>query len=398
MAFPCRMPKMKPEYPLSAAMQRMYDQWSPMEDRGNDLFSNFKYSRITAFKKESGVSRRDPSKVINIDGCYHVWYTKRDTDCDPVGYDDATDIIPCFDWDLADIWHATSCDGFKWKEQGPAVTRASKGGFGDRSLTTADILFWGGKFWLYYQAFTGPFRADKGDFCPVSTAWADSPYGPWTKSDRPVVALGAAGEWDSGAIHDPYLLVYKGKIHLYYKGSPVAEEKNAQSIIRAQGVAISDNPLGPFKKHPLNPVLNSGHETGLFPFREGVAAIVSLDGPEKNSVQYAPDGVNFFMASTLFLPPIAPGPFVADAFSDSGDGRGITWGLCHINPEGAGSDKACMIARFDCDLSRDVNRPFFKRNNIRLDENAFFQRMTALPDDLRQAIIEESSSVDKELE
>jgi hypothetical protein len=44
------------------------------------------------------------------------------------------------------------------------------------------------------------------------------------------------------------------------------------NLIRLQGLATADNPLGPFTKHPLNPVLNSRHETTLFPFEEGVAA------------------------------------------------------------------------------------------------------------------------------
>ena len=40
----------------------------------------------------------------------------------------------------------------------------------------------------------------------------------------------------------------------------------------------------------------------MFPFKDGVAAIVSLDGPEKNTVQYAPDGVNFKVASMIQVP------------------------------------------------------------------------------------------------
>ena len=31
----------------------------------------------------------------------------------------------------------------------------------------------------------------------------------------------------------------------------------------------------------------------MFPWKEGVAALVALDGPEKNTIQYAPDGENF---------------------------------------------------------------------------------------------------------
>ncbi len=123
--------------------------------------------------------------------------------------------------------------------------------------------------------------------------------------------------------------------------------------IRLQGLAIADDPLGPFEKCPLNPVLNSGHETGLFPFKEGIAALAIRHGNEHNTIQFAPDGINFEIASTVSLMPIAPGPYVPDAFTNTDNGRGITWGLCHFT----GVGKHSILARFDCDLSQDHDAP-----------------------------------------
>jgi hypothetical protein len=37
-------------------------------------FSGFKYSDALAFKE--GVTRRDPSPVIQVDGTYYVWYSR----------------------------------------------------------------------------------------------------------------------------------------------------------------------------------------------------------------------------------------------------------------------------------------------------------------------------------
>ncbi len=202
-----------------------------------------------------------------------------------------------------------------------------------------------------------------------------------------VVGFGEQGEWDSNAIHDPYPLVYKGKIYLYYKGAP-GKRGLGGTIIRAQGVAIADDPLGPFVKSPLNPVINSGHETGLFPFKGGIAGIVSLDGPEKNTVQYAPDGVNFEMMSVLQVPPIAPGPYVPDAFDSNGDGRGITWGLMHIDGRDSQGRPYKYLARFDCDLSLDVDMPIFKKNNLRFEEATYFQKNIALPKYLKRKILQ----------
>lgn len=391
--FPANLPAEKPaSQPLSAAIERLYDVWNPHEDRGNELYSNFKYSRPEGLSYENNTSRRDPSKVLKIDGTYYVWYTHRQTERPPSGPKNATDTIPSFDWDLGEIWYATSQDGFTWAEQGPAVKRAPKGQYGWRSVSTPDVLAWGDKYYLYFQGFN-EIPGLKGDRAAATVAEADSPAGPWRSLGRVVVDFGAEGEWDSNAIHDPYPLVYRGKIHLFYKGSP-GKHGAGNTLVRAQGVAIADHPLGPFTKSPLNPVLNSGHETCLWPWKGGIAAIVSLDGPEKNTVQYAPDGVNFQMMSILQVPPVAPGPFVPDAFADNGDGRGFTWGLCHINPDGGGSTKYSILARFDCDLSLDVNRPAFKHNNLRFNEQTYFQQRVKLPDYMLKQINCERAKVD----
>ena len=371
--FPAVMPVKKPEYPLSLAIQRMYGQWNPYEDRSNDLYSNFKYTPVQGLELRPEISRRDPSKILKINGVYHVWYTYRNSQGVPAGPKGATDTIPSYDWDLSELMHATSKDGVTWKEQGIAVKRPSKPHYGWRSVTTTDVLIWRGKFYLYYQGFN-EIPGLRGDRAAVTVASADSPYGPWTQHGKVVVDFGEENDWDSNAIHDPNPIIYNGKIHLYYKGSPQRGGRD-DTIIRAQGVAIADHPLGPFVKSSLNPVINSGHETCMFPFKDGVAAIVSLDGPEKNTVQYAPDGVNFEVASMIQVPPVAPGPFVPDAFADNSDGRGISWGLCHIMGKESGANNS-ILARFDCDLSLDINRDFFKRNNLRFNDETYFQKNT----------------------
>lgn len=100
---------------LSPAAQRAKRDWPAADDRDIEFFTNFKYSRISGIGKEPVVSRRDPSKVVRVGDKYYVWY-------------------------------ATSEDGFAWDEQGAAVPRALKGQYGDRSLTTTDILAFQGKY------------------------------------------------------------------------------------------------------------------------------------------------------------------------------------------------------------------------------------------------------------
>ncbi|MEX0321641.1 MAG: glycoside hydrolase family 117 protein [Puniceicoccaceae bacterium] len=366
--FPAKIPPEKPGYQVSVAVERLYDTWNPYEDRGNELYSNFKFSPIEGLPRSATISRRDPTKILKIDGLYHVWYTHRSTESQPLGAQKATDSIPSADWDLAEIWHATSKDGFTWKEHGPAVKRLPKPQYGWRSISTPDILPWKGKFYMYYQGFNEiPFL--KGDRAAVTVAVADTVWGPFEPLGKVVVDFGGPEDWDSNAIHDPYPLIFKDKIYLYYKGSPGKLGKDG-TLIRAQGVAIAEHPIGPFRKSPKNPVINSGHETCAFPWKDGLAAIVSLDGPEKNTVQYSPDGINWEVKSLIQVPPVAPGPFVADAYANNGDGRGITWGLCHVMDR---KSKRSILMRSDCDLSLDVDRELFKRNNLRFNADTYFK-------------------------
>jgi len=126
--FPAIPPEDEPtDVKLSAAMQRLYNCWQPPGDSANELYSNFRYSRVTGIGNEVNVSRRDPTTIINVDGTYYVWYTRRDNNIPPAGLEGQTDTIPAVDWDLADIWYATSQNGFDWTEQGMAVSRAPKG-------------------------------------------------------------------------------------------------------------------------------------------------------------------------------------------------------------------------------------------------------------------------------
>lgn len=46
---------------------------------------------------------------------------------------------------------------------------------------------------------------------------------------------------------------------------------NRTNYAVGHGLAIAEDPLGPYKKHYLNPVMQSGHETTYWPYKGGVA-------------------------------------------------------------------------------------------------------------------------------
>lgn len=369
-SFPWDIPQSKPDRPLSQAMERLYDNYLTPRPEDNPLFSSFKYTKVEGLdynNHDGTVSRRDPSKIVKVADTYYMWYTKRDTICPPRGAENCSDEIPSTDWDLAEIWYATSIDGFTWQEQGVAVTRPEKPGLGWRSVSTPDILVWQGKYYLYYQAFMEASGL-KGDHCPVTMSVADNPDGPWQPCGEIVVPNGEPGSWDQFSIHDPYLLVYQDKIHLYYKSA----YGDRPEYLVGNGLAIAESPFGPFEKHPLNPILNSGHETTYFPFKEGIAAFAIRNGNESNSIQYSSDGVNFSLASVTSMMPVAAGPYVPEAFTNSGFATGIQWGMSHFADKKDPTTKHSFIARFDCNLMLNGSNSEMKETDVIHDPAVYF--------------------------
>jgi beta-xylosidase len=322
---------------LSAAMRRF-----EIPDHENPWYASFKYMPAFGLGYEKGIVRRDPSCIIGANGKYYVWYTRTQPGPAPVGHEKATDTLRAVPWDLADVWYATSEDGHTWTEQGPAVERGPKDAYDERSCFTPDVLAHDGRYYLVYQVTTSPsYRCTPES---IAIAWADSPDGPWTKSDAPVVEPDESGEiaditdlpenapvrgtFDSLRVHDPALLYREGQYWLYFKGEGVG----CLNWESKWGVAIADDPLGPYTKSPLNPLTNSGHEVMVWNYKGGVAGLVSRCGPEKNTIQFAPDGLNFEIMSTIVVPPHAPGALRIDESGNTEPLAGLSWGLSHITP------------------------------------------------------------------
>lgn len=322
---------------LSAASKRALEwkRWS------NDWFGEFEIFDLKGdLAYEEGVVRRDPSAIIQHDGKYFVWYSKSIGASDGFAGDIEKDKV--FPWDRCDIWYATSEDGWTWKEEGMAVPRGEKGSYDDRSVFTVEMIEYDGKYYLTYQTVQSPYTVRVKN--QVGIAWSDSPYGPWHKSEAPILSPADNGEWlgeednrfkvvkkgdfDSHKVHDPCLVHYNDKFYLYYKGEQMGEEITFGGRQIRHGVAIADHPLGPYTKSPYNPVSNSGHEVCVWKYDGGIASLITTDGPEKNTIQWSPDGINFEIMSVIKGAPQAIG-LNRTLDTETEPFAGLEWGLTH---------------------------------------------------------------------
>jgi hypothetical protein len=322
---------------LSAATKRAL-KWPKI---GNEWFVEFGVRDLKGdLAYEEGVVRRDPSAVIKENGKFYVWYSRSVGPSQGFGGDVEKDKV--WPWDRCDLWYATSPDGWTWKEEGLAVPRGEKGAYDDRSVFTCEIMKHDDKFYLCYQTVKSPYTVRVKN--QIGLAWADSPDGPWTKSNEPILrpadngiwkgdkknrfAVIKKGDFDSHKVHDPCILPYKGKFYLYYKGEQMGEAITFGGRQIRHGVAIADDPKGPYIKSPYNPISNSGHEVCVWPYNGGIASLITTDGPEKNTIQWAPDGINFEIKSVIKWAPHAIG-LNRTADNEKEPTEILRWGLTH---------------------------------------------------------------------
>ena len=306
-----------------------------------DWFGRFNKSQVKGdLAFEQGVTRRDPSKVLLIDNLYYTWYSKSTGESYGFGTGDPEKKV--FPWDKTEIWYATSEDGIEWREQGLAVGRGEKGAYDDRSVFTPEVMAHEGKFYLVYQAVKAPYLNRTKN--TVGMAVADNPRGPWKKVASPILKPADNGIWlgnednrkkakvqgdfDSHKVHDPTLMVFNDKFYLYYKGERYGEKITAGGREIRWGVAIAEQPEGPYKKSPFNPITQSGHELAIWHYRGGIAMASCKDGPESGTFQYAKDGVNFEIMSYIKDIPDAIAT-VESLDKDSYPGAALQWGLSH---------------------------------------------------------------------
>jgi len=279
----------------------------------------FSFSEAKGLGKDSLFNRRDNSDIIKVGNKYYVWYTKMHSP-EIRGY-----------WGT--IWYATSEDeGHTWTEQGMALGLGDEGAFDSHAVFTPNILVYKGKYYLYYTAVKPtagmPNNAFENnwttDVTAIGVAVADSPDGPFVriKSKPLLVNSEVAEDFDSYRVDDAALLVKDGKIHLYYKGRSIVYGKKGHRYTQ-MGVAIADQPEGPFVKHP-EPLIDKSHEVLVWQQEDKVLALACFS----KSIYISDDGINFsLIQKDLKELPYAPGLY-RPHLEDGNAAKSIPgWGL-----------------------------------------------------------------------
>lgn len=290
---------------------------------------NYRTTELAGIGYDSSLDRQDPSNVLKVGETYYAWYTQRPAGVEPYA---------------STIYYAMSEDGYNWLDRGQALDRGPAGAWDSFGVITPYVAAVDGRYYLYYTATCDvePFSTN-GTLRHIGVATAESPDGPWQRSgSNPILSPSRDSfQYDSLLVDDTHVIVRGGRFWLYFKGRSSRLRLNETKW----GLAVADHPAGPFRKYEKNPVLGSGHTVCVWPHREGVAALVDNAGPERFTVQYAADGIHFRRAASLEFVHTGCGPCDPDAFTDTGYGRGISWGVAQERGEGR-----VYIVRFDCDL------------------------------------------------
>lgn len=96
-------------------------------------------------------------------------------------------------------------------------------------------------------------KAPEANTQRIGMAIADSPYGPWKRSDKPIIDVSTNKlDWDSYCVVNPGFLQHpSGEFWLYYRAWDRYNDDR-----RKTGVAMSKKLKGPYEKYENNPVID----------------------------------------------------------------------------------------------------------------------------------------------
>jgi hypothetical protein len=277
---------------------------------------------------EAGVMRQDASDIIRVRGRYYLWYVKGQAG-------------PTSD---AAIWYATSADGHTWTEKGEALPRGPQGSWDAQGVSAPNILSADGRYWLFYTGLPAPSgRRRTRTKSAIGIAVGDSPDGPWQKlSTNPVVQRDWGIErFASIPVDDSCLIIRDHKYWLYYKTT----QWSLLGTYILLSVAVAEKPEGPYEPCGVHARIRKVRTVLTWPLGTGVVVLAANGGEGAcNVLAYTPEGVRFLKMQDVNVALRAPGAYRPEAFTDSGKGRMIEWGIHTGQKDGFPP----FLERFDC--------------------------------------------------
>ncbi len=120
-------------------------------------------------------------------------------------------------------------------------------------------------------------------------------------------------------------------------------------------------------------VVGTGYGREKIPFADSVESEISCHAKGAFTGAVETKKGLFEIAAIAQYIPNAAGPYIPDAFTNTKDGRGITWGISHLRQSNDWSKNHLVLTRFDCDLSLDGDDPQMKRpHNLQLELKLLF--------------------------
>ncbi len=330
--------------------------------------AQFRLSPVTGFGRGPSVFRFDPSGILQIDGTYHVYYTR---------FTRADDWFAMLETpNHTQIWLATSSDGWNWQEYGQVLADSPDNSWHRAGKHAPHVIEAHGMFYMFYTAHVGPDYFNKR----IGMAQADSPAGPFRHCGQgPLLdADTSTAVFDTLGQDDSCVLQRGSEFWWYFKGYGIHPD-TGKVINDRLCLAIAEAPEGPYTRYEHNPVTLS-HTGCLWPHGQGIAMIADVVDtsdihPYPTCIQYSPDGIHFARGSIIHAlatdPGIAQGlelslqhwgvptpdagvycPVISDAREPA---TGVGWGLCQL-PDGehatdpAHPHQTPFIVRFDCNL------------------------------------------------
>ena len=109
----------------------------------------------------------------------------------------------------------------------------------------------------------------------IGLATSDTLYGPWERSDEPLLGVGEEGAWDDHCTTNPaFVELEDGRCFLYYKSWNTHDYENyTDPAIRGNrkyGLAIAAAPKGPYQRYAGNPVVDFSRKGDNRQFEDAV--------------------------------------------------------------------------------------------------------------------------------